>query len=116
MRDDAGILDAGVVASPGTAAIAASHALSTPRSAVTRDRADWATPAVIAARLDLTETMSALRRGGDVNTHTASGTTADLAASRADSGLLYAPAALSDHHHPRAPARLHACTPGPADA
>lgn len=74
----------------GPAAIAASHALSTPRSAVTRDGANWATPAVIAARVDLTETMSALRRGGDVNTHTTR-TTADLAAARADSGLLYAP-------------------------
>jgi len=90
---------------PTPAKIAASHALGQALMAVTRDGRDWAAPAVVAERIDVARALSALRRALDVGRDVAEAQP-QLATRLADSGLLYAPAALTAPSLERLRARI----------
>ena len=73
--------------------------------AVTRDGRDWAAPAVVAERIDVTRALGALRRALDVGREVAEAQP-QLTTRLADSGLLYAPAALTAPSLERLQARI----------
>jgi hypothetical protein len=79
---------------PTPAKIAASRALGQALMAVTRDGRDWAAPAVAAERVDVARALGALRRALDVGREVAEAQPQQTTR-LADSGLLYAPAALT---------------------
>ncbi len=79
---------------PTPAKIAASHALGQALMAVTRDGRDWASPAVVTERIDVARALGAVRRALDVGREVAE-EQPQLTTRLADSGLLYAPAALT---------------------
>jgi len=79
---------------PTPAKIAASHALGQALMAVTRDGRNWASPAVVAERIDVARALGAVRRALDVGREVAE-EQPQLTTRLADSGLLYAPAALT---------------------
>ncbi len=73
--------------------------------AVTRDGRDWAAPAVVAERIDVTRALGALRRALDVGRDVAEAQP-QLTTRLVDSGLLYAPAALTAPSLERLQARI----------
>ncbi len=90
---------------PTPAKIAASHALGQALMAVSRDGRDWATPAVVGERVDVARALSALRRALDVGRDVAEAQP-QLTTRLVDSGLLYAPAALTAPSLERLRARI----------
>ncbi len=90
---------------PTPVKIAASHALGQALMAVTRDGRDWAAPAVVAERIDVARALSALRRALDVGRDVAEAQP-QLTTRLVDSGLLYAPAALTAPSLERLRARI----------
>jgi len=90
---------------PTPTKIAASHALGQALMAVTRDGRDWAAPAVVAERIDVTRALGAFRRALDVGSDVAEAQP-QLTTRLADSGLLYAPAALTAPSLERLQARI----------
>ncbi len=79
---------------PTPAKIAASHALGQALMAVTRDSQDWATPGLVAERVEVARAMSAVRRALDVGRDVAEAQP-HVTTRLADSGLLYVAAALA---------------------
>jgi len=90
---------------PTPAKIAASHALGRALMAVTRDGRDWAAPALVGERIDLARALGAVRRALDVGREVAEAEP-QLTTRLADSGLLYAPAALTAPSLERLQARI----------
>ncbi len=90
---------------PTPTKIAASHALGQALMAVTRDGRDWAAPAVVAERIDVGRALGALRRALDVGRDAAEAQP-QLTTRLVDSGLLYAPAALTAPSLERLHARI----------
>ncbi len=90
---------------PTPTKIAASHALGQALMAVDRDGRDWAAPAVVAERIDVARALSALRRALDVGRDVAEAQP-QLTTRLVDSGLLYAPAALTASSLERLRARI----------
>ena len=73
--------------------------------AVTRDGRDWADPDVVGKRIDVGRALAALRRAQDVGRDVAEAQP-QIATRLADSGLLFAPAALTTPSLERLRARL----------
>jgi len=90
---------------PTPAKIAASHALGQALMAVSRDGRNWATPAVVGERVDVARALGTLRRALDVGRDVAEAQP-QLATRLVDSGLLYAPAALTAPSLERLRARI----------
>jgi hypothetical protein len=78
---------------PTPSKIAVSHALGQALIAVTRDGREWADPAVLAARVDLTAALAAVRRAMDVARDVVE-RQSGLPERLAESGHLYAPTAM----------------------
>ena len=81
------------VQAPTPSKIAVSHALGQALMAVTRDGRKWADPAVLAARVDLTTVLAAVRRAMDVARDVAE-RQGGLPGRLAASGQLFAPATM----------------------
>lgn len=78
---------------PTPSKIAVSHALGQALIAVTRDGREWADPAVIASRVDLTAALAAVRHAMDVARDVVE-QQRGLPERLAESGHLFAPAAM----------------------
>jgi len=90
---------------PTPAKIAASHALGQSLMAVTRDGREWAAPALVGERIGVALALGAVRRALDVGRDVAEAQP-QLTTRLADSGLLYAPAALTAPSLERLRARI----------
>ena len=90
---------------PTPSKIAASHSLGQALMAVTRDGRDWADPHVVGERIDVGRALAALRRAQDVGWDVAEAQP-QIATRLADSGLLFAPAALTRPSLERLHARI----------
>jgi hypothetical protein len=90
---------------PMPSKIAVSHALGQALIAVTRDGRGWADPAVLAARVDLTVALAAVRRSMDVARDVVE-RQSGLPERLAESGQLYAPLAMLAPSVERLHARL----------
>jgi len=91
---EAARLDLAPPATPATPEkVTLSHCLGRALSAVTRDGPHWATPDVVAARVDVPQARAAVRRGQDV-AHDLACTHVDLPTRMAEQGSLFIPARL----------------------